>query len=200
MKHTIILAHPNPQSFNAAVARVYAETVRSFGAEAEVRDLYQMGFDPRLRADELPWAEDAHPRADVIAERERLADTRAFVFVYPLWFNAPPAILKGYVDRVFGMGFGYGPAAGGSEPLLRGRLLLSLTSSGAPDRWVEETGAVKALRHAFDDHVAEVCGLSVLDHVHFGGLTPGIRPDVIEGMLNQVGEVARRHFAPANAH
>lgn len=199
MKHAIILAHPNPQSFNAAVARVYAETIRSLGGEADVRDLYQMGFDPRLRADELPWAEGAQPRADVVAERERLAEVRAFTFVYPLWFNAPPAILKGYVDRVFGMGFGFGSAAGGSEPLLEGRLLLSLTSSGAPDRWVAQTGAVNALRHAFDDHVAEICGLSVLDHVHFGGLTPGVRPDVIEGILDQVRDVARRHFAPVSA-
>ena len=198
MKHAIILAHPNPQSFNAAVARVYAETVRSFGDEAEIRDLYQMGFDPRLRADELPWAKGAQPHADVVAERERLADARAFVFVYPLWFNAPPAILKGYLDRVFGPGFAYGRASGGTEPLLHGRLLLSITTSGAPDQWVDQTGAVNILRHAFDDHIAEVCGFSVVDHVHLGGVTPGIRADVIEGLLDQVRQVARRCFAPVS--
>ena len=198
MKHAIILAHPNPQSFNAAVARVYAETVRSFGDEADIRDLYQMGFDPCLQADELPWAKGAQPHADVVAERERLADARAFVFVYPLWFNAPPAILKGYLDRVFGPGFAYGRASGGTEPLLHGRLLLSITTSGAPDQWVDQTGAVNILRHAFDDHIAEVCGFSVVDHVHLGGVTPGIRADVIEGLLDQVRQVARRCFAPVS--
>lgn len=196
MKHAVILAHPNPQSFCASVARTYAETVRSFGHQADIRDLYQMSFDPRLRADELPWSDGSSPRADVVAERQVLDEAKAFIFVYPLWFNAPPAMLKGYVDRVLGMGFGYGP---GSQPLLSGRLLLSFTSSGAPDAWVKETGAVRSLRQAFDEHVAEICGLSVLDHVHFGGMEPGLRPDAVEAMLGQVREVARRYFAPAKA-
>ncbi len=196
MKHAVIVAHPDPCSFNCAVAETYANTVRGFGGEVIMRDLYRVGFDPRLQAAELPWAANYAQAADVIAERRALADAKMFVFVYPLWFNAPPAMLKGYVDRVFGMGFGYEPAAGGTEPLLGGRSLVSFTSSGAPAAWVESTGAIRGLRAAFDDHVAQICGLAVLDHHHFGGVTPGITANAVDSMLDRVRQAAHR-FAPA---
>jgi putative NADPH-quinone reductase len=81
-----------------------------------------MDFDPRLKETELLGRPDARPGADVEAERTLLEDADVFAFVYPLWFNAPPAIVKGYVDRVFGLGLGYRVfREGGQEPLLRGR-------------------------------------------------------------------------------
>jgi NAD(P)H dehydrogenase (quinone) len=199
MKHAVIVAHPNRRSFNVAVANAYISAVRGFGDEAIMRDLYRLDFDPRLGADELPWAKNFAPRADVAAERTLLADVDVFVLVYPLWFNAPPAMLKGYVDRVFGMGFGYGSPDGGSDPRLRGRILVSFTSSGAPEHWVEQTGALERLRRGFDDHLAEICGLSVIEHRHFGGIVPGIRPDAVRAMLSDVEAVTRRHFAPITA-
>lgn len=194
MKHAVILAHPNPKSVNAALAFAYADALRSFEHTAIVRDLYGMAFDPCLHADELPWAEDYAPRPDVVAERQAIADADAITFVYPFWFNAAPAILKGYVDRVLGTGFGYASGPGGNAPLLTGRSLLSITTSGAPDHWVARTSALSDLRHAFDDHIADTCGLSVLDHVHFGAITPGIREDVVEHMKTKVRDVALHHF------
>jgi NAD(P)H dehydrogenase (quinone) len=197
MKHAVIVAHPNPGSFNCAVAQAYAEAVRAFGDEAVVRDLYHLNFDLRLQALEIPWAKGYAPGDDVVIERQVLKDAKVFVLVYPLWFNAPPAMLKGYIDRVFGMGFGYQPAHGASEPLLQGRSLVSFTTSGAPGRWIEETGAVRALRSAFDDHIAEMCGLAVLEHHHFGGVIPNLSPELVGGMLGEVRETARKLFAPA---
>ncbi len=195
MKHAVILAHPNPRSVNAALAGGFAGALRAFGHTVIVRDLYAIGFDPCLHADELPWAADYAPRADVLAEREALADVEAFTLVYPFWFNAPPAMLKGYVDRVFGFGFGYGPGPGGTVPLLTGRSLFSISTSGAPDQWVARTSALTDLRHTFDAHVADVCGLAVLDHLHFGGVTPGVRPDVVETMIAVARDAAHCHFA-----
>ncbi len=140
MRHVVVLSHPNPSSFGAAVAGDYAAAVRALGHEAEIRDLYAIGFDPRLPASELPWRPGFSAGADVVAERALLADADVVALVYPLWFNAPPAMLKGYVERVFGMGFGYGPGDGGTQPLLNGKRLLSITTSGAPDAWVDHTG------------------------------------------------------------
>lgn len=194
MKHAIILAHPKTDSVGAYLAARYAEAARGCGHEAEIRDLYRLGFDPCLHAEELPWAENFAPRADVLAERAVLADTRVIAFVYPFWFNAPPAMLKGYVDRVFGMGFGYGAAPGGTAPLLGDRVLISVSTSGAPDHWVARTSALADLKHAFDDHLAGVCGLEVIDHLHFGGVTPGIRPDAVEAMGGKVAAAVARHF------
>ena len=100
MKHAVILAHPARKSLNAAIARTYAEAVKRLGHEVVVRNLYAMRFDPWLKASEIPGPRAPVFRSDVLREREGLADVDVFVLVYPLWFNAPLAILKGYIDRV----------------------------------------------------------------------------------------------------
>jgi NAD(P)H dehydrogenase (quinone) len=194
MKHAVIVAHPNPASFNHSVARAYEAALLAAGHQVVMRDLYATGFDPRLQADEIPGSPGFGPREDVRAERNLLADAAAFAFVYPLWLNAPPAILKGYFDRVFGMGFAYGPGEGGTKPLLVGRSSVIFSSSGAPTDWVKKSGAFAALAKLFDEHIAEVCGLKILEHVHFGNIVPGIRADAVERLLGDVRATAARHF------
>lgn len=199
MKHAVVFAHPKLRSLTATVAETYAEAARGLGHEAIVRDLYRMEFDPCLKAGEIPGPEGHQAAPDVQAERKRLADVDVFAFVYPLWFNAPPAILKGYVDRVFSMGFGYEPGAGGSEPLLGGRRLISFTTSGAPEHWVRDTGALSALHTLFDNHLAGVCGLTVADHVHVGGIVSGLTEEWVETIRGDVRAAVRRHFAEPTA-
>jgi NAD(P)H dehydrogenase (quinone) len=202
MKHAIIVAHPNLDSFNLTMARAYQAAVERSGGQAVLRDLYRMGFDPRLADGEIPRPSGFAPAEDVKAERTLIGDAQVFTFVYPLWFNSPPAMLKGYIDRVFGMGFGFGPGADGNEPLLRGRMMLSITSSGAPKSWVVETGAWDAMRKLHDEHVGAVCGLAVVDHLHFGEIAAGITPEAIEACEDQVKTMFRSHFggAKASAH
>jgi NAD(P)H dehydrogenase (quinone) len=197
MRHLVVLAHPDPASFNAAVAGAYVGAVSAMGHDADLRDLYRLDFDPRLRADELPWREAFRPGDDVVAEREILAKADVVVLIYPLWFNAPPAMLKGYVERVFGMGFAYESAVPGTHPMLAGKALVSVSTSGAPGAWVDQTGALKRLQAGFDDHLAAVCGLTVLEHLHLGAVTPGIRTDAADAMLDAVRAMANRLFAPA---
>jgi NAD(P)H dehydrogenase (quinone) len=197
MKHAVIFAHPKPDSFTAAVAETYAEAARALGHEVVVRDLYRMGFDPCLKSEEIPTPDGFKVSADVAAERAALDDIDVFALVYPFWFNAPPAILKGYVDRVFGMGFGFEPAAGGTQALLDGRRLISFSSSGAPEDWVRETGAMAALHTLFDNHLAGVCGLTVVDHIHVGGIVPGLTPEWMAQILENVRGTVRRCFAEA---
>lgn len=194
MKHAVILAHPRPASFNASIARTCVEHFTRRGDAVVLRDLYGLDFDPRLKAGELPDGRGVKPAPDVAAERALLDGVDSFVFVYPFWFNAPPAILKGYVDRVFSMGFGYGPGFGGTEPLLRGKSLLSFSTSGAPDRWVNSTGALKALMQVFDLHLGGVCGLQVLDHQHFGGIVSNMTEEAGADVLAQVDVMLRRSF------
>jgi NAD(P)H dehydrogenase (quinone) len=196
MRHVVVLAHPDPASFNAAVAAAYLETVRAASHEATLRDLYRLDFDPRLQTQELPWHDGFAPGADAVAERAILAGADVIAFVYPLWFNAPPAMLKGYVERVLGMGFGYEATEPGTRPLLTGKRLVTVSTSGAPDAWVDQTGALARLRAGFDDHVAALCGLTVVDHLHLGGVTPGIRDDAAADMLGEVRALAGRLVGP----
>lgn len=192
----IIFAHPRLHSFTAAMAGAFADGVEAAGGQAVVRDLYRIGFDPALHAAELPDHEGFGPRPDVVAERKALAGASLFAFFYPLWFNSPPAMLKGYVDRVFTLGFGYTAVQqGGNQPGLTGRRLVSFTSSGAPQAWLEDSGAWAAMQAHFDAHFAAVTGLEIVGRHNVGGVVPGMRDDVVERHAATVREEARRLVA-----
>lgn len=197
MKHAIIFAHPRSQSFTSSVAHAYAKTCITLGYQTVVRDLYRMEFSPCLKASELPFDSDFTPGSDVVAERKLLSDADVFALIYPFWLNAPPAMLKGYLDRVFGFGFAYGKD-GRSTPLLQGRSLITFSSSGAPLSWVQETGALEAIGKLFDRYFAELCGLNFINHVHFGGIVPNIREDAVAGRLAQVEASVKKHFAQSH--
>ena len=195
MRHAIILAHPRKDSFTARMAATYAAAAESLGHAVDLRDLYAMDFDPCLQADELPGPHAPTPRPDVVAERDRLASADVFALVYPFWFNAPPAILKGYVERVLGHGFGFDSGPGGTTPRLDGRRLISLTASGAPRAWVAQTGALDGLVTGFDRYLCAMTGLRFVDHLHFGDITPGLRPDVVQTTLDAVRRSVAAAFA-----
>src|SRR5579864_7309897 len=161
MEHAVIAAHPVQRSFTMAVANAYCEAAKAKGHQALLRDLYRMNFAPTLDADELPRAAGFAPGADVVQERARMARIHVFAFVYPFWLNTQPAMMKGYIERVFGYGFAYGGTGAGNVPLLNGRKMISFTSSGAPTDWVKSTGHFDAARKLFDEYFAAVCGLEL---------------------------------------
>lgn len=190
MKHAVIFAHPSTQSFTRSMAKSYEDGIDARGGSVVVRDLYGINFNPCLSESELPWSPHFAVPPDIVEERKLLSDVAVFAFFYPLWLNSPPAIVKGYMERVFGMGFAYKRGRGGNEPALSGRRLISISSSGAPLDWIQKTGAWQAMRTLFDSHFAAVCGLEIVDHLHFGGITPGVREDVIERYAATVREKA----------
>lgn len=192
MKHAVILAHPNPGSFNASIANAYVEEVTNHGGTASLRNLYALNFNPCLPVEELPLTETFDVGADIREERFIVQAADVICLVYPLWLNTPPAIMKGYLERVFGYGFGYARDAGGPKPLLSGKRLISFSTSGAPEEWVRKTGSFEALRVLYDCHLAAMCGLEVVDHVHFGSIGSLTRKDVIDRHLDTVRIKVRR--------
>lgn len=103
-RHVVVLAHPDPTSFNAAIAHAYCETVRECGQEAILRDLYAMGFDPILKNAERPDRREFEIAQDVRVELQNFDECDVVALIYPIWFGLPPAMMKGYVDRVIGAG------------------------------------------------------------------------------------------------
>jgi NAD(P)H dehydrogenase (quinone) len=191
-KHAVILCHPEEDSFNATVARHYCEKVREIGHEAVLRDLYRIGFDPVLKANEQPGADHA-VADDVATELDILGGSDVFVLVYPIWFAMPPAMMKGYVDRVLGAGFSHGAIHDRvNHPLMSGKRMLSFTSSGTSKQWLEEQGAWLSLRNLFDDYLRHAFSLRGAEHVHFPSVVQGMKQRVLNEHLWKVNEAARQ--------
>lgn len=195
MKHAIIVGHPDSSSFIMAMAAAYGNAVTALGQTSLMRDLYRMNFEPRLKLSEMPSRSDWTPAPDVVAEREALRDVDVFAFVYPLWFNSPPAIVKGYIERVFGAGFGYKHLdAGGQGPLLIEKQLIHITSSGSTNAWLNEQGGWIPLRNLFDDYLGKVCGMRVRPHIHFASIVSGLEQRWVDEHLKTLETKVAEYF------
>jgi NAD(P)H dehydrogenase (quinone) len=187
-KHAVIACHPDEKSFTLSVAARYAETVRKHGHEVVIRDLYRMRFNPVLRSRERR----GHPAKDVGIEWAALGKVDVYVLVYPIWFGTPPAMLKGYIDRVFGAGRSRGQGGeGGPGELLAGKRLVSLTSSGALSAWLSEKGVLGSLRTVYDRYFAEVFGFGETHRFHFDGVTEHLPERDLSMHLREVENAAR---------
>jgi NAD(P)H dehydrogenase (quinone) len=99
----LIYCHPCSDSLSATLCEVATEALRSAGHEVEVRQLYAEKFDPVLGAEERRRYYDESFQRDTTAEHiASLQRAEAMVFVYPTWWFGPPAMLKGWFDRVCG--------------------------------------------------------------------------------------------------
>lgn len=146
-KAHIVLAHPEPQSFNGQMKDLACEELRSRGVEVSISDLYEMAFDPvespkyfSSRQDPKrfrPQAEQRHAfdigdvSPDVQAEIDKISSCDLLILQYPMWWYGMPAILKGWVDRVFTYGGVYTSRIRYNKGRFRGkRALLSITTGG----------------------------------------------------------------------
>ena len=149
MKILIVYAHPEPRSFNAALKDLAVEVLTGANHEVAVSDLYAMNFEPAggpvdffEREDLLSFRyqrEQIHATAkglfvpELKAEMEKLVWADFVIFQFPLWWFSLPAILKGWVDRVFAMGFSYNIGQAYENGIFRGkRAMLSFTTGGPP--------------------------------------------------------------------
>lgn len=105
MQISLILAHPDPSSFNHAVAQTAVEAIRAKGHSVFFHDLYQERFDPLLPAEEI--AKDAELPSAIRQHCDEISKADGIIIVHPNWWGQPPAILKGWVDRVIRPGAAY---------------------------------------------------------------------------------------------
>lgn len=124
MNVLLVLAHPETASLNGSLHRFMLERLTAAGHTVRVSDLYAMHWKPALDADDFP-ARDTTARfdpvldsqqafeagtqtADIAAEQEKLLWADAVILQFPLWWYSMPAILKGWIERIYAYGFAYG--------------------------------------------------------------------------------------------
>ncbi len=142
MRLLVVVAHPSPESFGAILQRTAIAALTASGHSLRVRDLYAEGFDPVIGADE--WrAYFENPAASEAVLADHVADLRwaeGLVLVFPTWWYGPPAILKGWFERVWlpGVTFDVPKTATGriTGKLRNIRVLAVVTTSGSPWWWL----------------------------------------------------------------
>jgi putative NADPH-quinone reductase len=105
MRVSVILAHPSNQSFNHGIAQATVTALEQQGHRVIFHDLYAEGFDPILPSEEIP--KDVPLPSDIAQHCQEIARADGIVIVHPNWWGQPPAILKGWVDRVVRPGVAY---------------------------------------------------------------------------------------------
>lgn len=144
MKLSVILAHPHKQSFNHAIAETAIAALEQNGHDVVFHDLYGERFDPLLPPDEIPEEAILAPELEEYCREVCSAD--GIIIVHPNWWGQPPAILKGWVDRVFRPGVAYkfldgDKGEGVPVGLLKAKAAIVFnTSNTPPEREVREFG------------------------------------------------------------
>lgn len=199
MQHLLIICHPKRQSFTQTIARAYAEELQALGHEVVVRDLYRVGFDPLLSEGELMDAEKPTVPAAIRREQRRLLDAGAIALFYPIWWAYMPAMLKGYIDRVFATGVAYDLKEEEMIPRLTGKKALIVTSSGADMAYLRRSKQWNAMRTLEKDHILDLCGIELLDHIHFPSITPALPKRSIDDHLSAVRAAVQKHWGGSPA-
>jgi NAD(P)H dehydrogenase (quinone) len=187
LRHVVVLAHPDPNGFNATIAKTYCETVRACGQEAIVRDLYALGFDPVLQDSERPRQQGIALSRAVRDEIETIGKADIYTLVYPVWFGMPPAMMKGYIDRVLGAGVTASALCDRSgQSVLTGRHLLTITTSGAQEGWLKKQGQVEALNTLATTYLGRAFGMTSAHGLHVDGIVEGLSKTLVEQKLMRV--------------
>lgn len=148
MNVLIVHAHPEPNSFNGAMTRRAAESLANARHVVAVSDLYAMAFDPvsdrrnfrsaadphylRLQNEEAHASESDGYVPTLQAEMDKLLACDLLIFQFPVWWLGPPAILKGWIDRVFAVGRAYGGGRYFEEGVFGGKRAMCSVTVGGP--------------------------------------------------------------------
>jgi putative NADPH-quinone reductase len=138
MRALVVYAHPNPESYTAAVRDVVTAGLEAAGAEMRLIDLYAEGFSPAMALPEYTAHFDTtQNRAPVEAHAEALLWCDTLVFVYPTWWYGLPAMLKGWLDRVMLPGVAFHlPDQGDIKPGLTHITRLGVFTTCGASRWL----------------------------------------------------------------
>ncbi len=198
MRISLILAHPDSRSLNHAISQAAREELEKNGHVVDFHDLYREGLNPVLPANEL--ASDVRLPADIarLCEEARQAD--GFVIVHPNWWGQPPAILKGWVDRVLRAGVAYkfveGDAGEGVPiGLLRARAAIVFNTSNTPAER-EQRVFGDPLEALWKRCIFDLCGVPTVDRKTFGVVVTST-PEQRAAWLREVGRMVTARFGVA---
>ena len=194
MKVLVIIGHQRPGSFCHAIAGTAVEELEAAGHEVVYHDLYEEGFDPILPHEEIPPGTEISPM--VKRHCEELTSADGYVVIHPNWWAMPPAILKGWIDRVIRQGIAYEFGEGGAVVgHLKGKTALVLTTSNTP-RDVELELFGDPLENLWKTCIFGFCGVDDFHRRNFESIIMST-PQQRKAWLDEVRRIVKTRFPAA---
>lgn len=141
MNVLVIYSHPQRESLNGALLDQILRSLerRPDAPQVEVLDLYQDNFNPVLNFGPENRRRDMHKDPDTQVYREKILWAQKIIFVYPIWWGRPPAMLLGFIDRLFASEFAYRDKKGALLPegLLGGREVVCVSTMKGPPGYLQ---------------------------------------------------------------
>jgi NAD(P)H dehydrogenase (quinone) len=173
MNVLIVYAHPEPKSFNGAMKDLASQVLREAGHSVQVSDLYSLGFGAVGGVNDFTEIADTiffnylneQVRAtnnggfvlEVKTEMDKVIWADFLLFQFPLWWFSFPAIMKGWIDRVFAMGFSYEIRRNFESGIFRGKRAMLALTTGSPSMLFRSDGKLGSIE-------------DILHHIHWGML------------------------------
>jgi len=186
----VLIGHQHQGSFNHAIAAAAVEELKAAGHDVVYHDLYAEGFDPVLRHEEITGQVPLDPVVEQHIGEVLAAD--GYVVVHPNWWGQPPAMLRGWQDRVLRQGRVYEFTADGVVGHLKGRRALVLTTSNTP-RDVELEVFGDPLENLWKTCVFGFCGVEHFLRRNFESIVLST-PDQRRNWLEETRRLVREHF------
>jgi NAD(P)H dehydrogenase (quinone) len=180
MKYLIIFAHPNPASFGSSLVKALHHHLANTGNEVKIRNLYEIGFNPVLSASDFSSLADGRTPKDISIEQEYIKWADHLIFTCPVWWGGMPAILKGYIDRVFSEGFAYEYVADGSKGLLSPRKGSIICTTGAYSE--EYQNIHNAMTIISREVIFDFVGIKPYKQLFYGGV-PSVSDEVRQSYI-----------------
>lgn len=208
MRVLIVFAHPEPKSLNGSLKDVAVQALEEKDHEVKVSDLYGMGFKATLDREDFtnlenperfnPITEQLHAAQtdgfapDIKTEMEKVKWADLFIFQFPIWYGSMPAILKGWMERVFASGFSSDMFQGKiyDQGLLKGKkAMLSFTTGGSEENYYMDLP---------DKDPAKLLPV-ITENLKFSGLEV-LKPFVIFEAIMLSLEDGKKHFKAYKKH
>lgn len=167
MRHLIIYAHPNENSLNHHLLQTVIESLEIEKHEIVLRDLNKINFNPVFSLEDMEDQRMGKVSDDIKTEQDFISWAEHITFIYPIWWTGMPAIMKGYIDRVFSYGFAYRYDQGVQKGLLTGKQTIIINTHGKSNEEYERIGMDKALSLTSDKGIFTYCGFEINQHFFF---------------------------------
>lgn len=175
MKALIVMCHPRMESFTYGIVDTVTKALQENGHEVTLRDLYKMNFNPVLSAEETIHIENgkfvrdnATFPEDVQIEMDLIRESDLLIYVYPVWWNGYPALMKGYIDRVFQHGFAYSFESEEPKDIFKGKKALFIHSTGQPQESDESKALTEVIKETTSGWLFNSVPVEVMDHKVYG--------------------------------